>query len=148
MSRFVRPDTKRLTISNGDWLLVKTRLSWGESRAAFTRTYIPNADGTLRHNPLNLGMAQVTAYLLDWNLTDDDGQPVVIRGVSTDELMAALDNLSPEDFTEIRAAIEAHEAAMAAEQEEKKRSTAGTRTSEPISPLPSTVTGPLSGSVN
>lgn len=146
-SRFVRPDTIRLTISNGDWLLVKRRLSFGDQRAAFARLYTTDPDGTVRRNPTGLGVAQVAAYLLDWNLTDDAGRPVVICGVSTDELMAALDQLSPEDFTEIREAIEAHEAATLAAIEDAKKKSAGITTSDPTSPSPSAVTGVSSGSV-
>lgn len=148
MSRFIRPDTTRLTISNGDWLLVKRRLSFGDQRTAFARLYTTDPDGTVRRNPLGMGIAHVAAYLLDWNLTDDAGQPVVIRGVSTDELTAALDSLSPEDFAEIREAIEAHEASTLAAIEESKKKTAGIQTSDQISPLPSAVIGDSTGSVN
>lgn len=147
-SRFVRPDTTRLTISNGDWLLVKRRLSFGEQRAAYARLYTTDADGTVRRNVLGLGIAKVSAYLLDWSLTDDAGAPVVIRGISTDDLVAALDNLSPEDFAEIREAIDAHETATLAALEDAKKKTAMTLTSEPTSPSPPAVTGVSSGSVN
>jgi hypothetical protein len=115
-SRFVRPDTAILKISKGDTLTVKRRLSHGEQRASFARMYLAGADGTLKVNPFNIGMALVTAYLLDWSLTDDDGRPVPIRGVSAEELAFALDQLSPEDFAEIRTAIETHVAAMDAER--------------------------------
>lgn len=137
-----------MTISNGDWLLVKRRLSFGDQRAAFARLYTTDPDGTVRRNPLGMGIAQVAAYLLDWSLTDDADQPVVIRGVSTDELTAALDHLSVEDFAEIREAIEAHETATLAAINDAKKKTAGTPTSDPILPLPSVAIGDSTGSVN
>ena len=147
-SRFVRPETKTLTLGNGDTLLVKKRLNHGEQRAAFARLCLAGADGTVRVNPLSTGMAQVTAYLLDWSLKDNDGRQVKIQGVSVDDLTAALDNLSPEDFAEIRAAIEDHEAAMAAERAQEKNERDGVPNEPAISPSPSAVAGASSGSVN
>ena len=35
MSRFVRPETERLELTDGDWMLVKRRLTAGEQRRAF-----------------------------------------------------------------------------------------------------------------
>jgi hypothetical protein len=136
-SRFVRPETVKLTISNGDWLIVKKRLTHGEARTAFARMYLAGADGALKVNPLGLGMSTVTAYLLDWSLLDDDGQPVNIRGVSVEELTAKLDALGSEDFAEIRTAIELHDIAMATERAAEKKRLAGANGSDPTSPLPS-----------
>lgn len=146
MSRFVRPETLNLKLSDGDWLLVKRRLNSGEQRAAFARMYLAGIDGTLRVNPLQAGMARITAYLLDWSLTDDDGKPVVIREQPIDSVVAALDSLSPEDFAEVTGAIEKHEQAMAAESAEKKRIRAGEPTSAPTSPSLSDVDGGTNGS--
>jgi hypothetical protein len=143
MGRFVRPETAKLPLSNGDWLIVRKRLSHGEQRAAFARMYLAQVDGTLRVNPLSVGMETVTAYLLDWSLQDDDGQPVPIRGVSVDELTAKLDALSSEDFAEIRSVIEQHELAMATERADAKKKAAGATGSDPTSPSPS---GPASPS--
>jgi hypothetical protein len=136
-NRFVRPETAKLPISDGDWLIVRKRLSHGEQRTAFARMYLAGADGTLRANPFSVGMETVTAYLLDWSLQDADGQPVVIRGVPVDELTAKLDALSPEDFGEIRTVIEQHELAMAAERAEAKKKATGATGSDPTSPSPS-----------
>lgn len=125
MSRFVRPETATLTISNSDTLTVKRRLSSGEQRAAFARMYLAGVDGTLKVNPLQTGVALITAYLVDWSLTDDDGHRVEIRGASIEELTAILDGLDPDSFTEIKDAVERHEAAMSAERLEKKQPTGG-----------------------
>jgi hypothetical protein len=43
MSRYVVPETKTLTISNGDTLVVRKRLNRGEQTAAFARRYIHGA---------------------------------------------------------------------------------------------------------
>lgn len=134
MSRFVRPETKTIQISNGDWLLVKKRLSAGEQRATFSRLYTPSLDGDMRVNPIQVGLAQIVAYLLDWSLTDDEGKQVVIRDKSADDVTAILDNLDPESFAEIREAIEQHEEAMRDEREEQKKTRAGGNGSSTISP--------------
>lgn len=136
MSRFVRPETKTIQISHGDWLLVKKRLSAGEQRAIFARLYLAGADGALRVNPLQSGLAQILAYLLDWSLTDDNGQQVVIRDKSADDIAHIVDGLDPESFTEIREAIQRHEETMADEREEEKKTHTGVSGSLPISPSP------------
>ena len=144
-SRFVRPDTTVLKISRGDTLTVKRRLTHGETIASYARMYLASADGQRAVNPLQVGMAIVTSYLIDWSLTTDDGARVTIRDVSVEALEAILNSLEPESFTEIREAIQAHDAAMQAEREAEKNGR-GTETGSPeISPSPSVVTGPTSG---
>lgn len=146
MSRFVRPETAILKLSHGDTLTVKRRLNAGEHRARFARMSLAGVDGTLNVNRLQIGLATITAYLLDWSLTTDDGAPVVIRGVSLDHLTSTLDGLDPESFTEIREAIEAHEIAMDAERAAEKNDRAIERALSVTSLSPSAVTGASSGS--
>lgn len=126
MSRFVRPETRTLTLANGDQLTVRARLTAGEQRASYARLYRPGADGRLQMDPLQLGVGVILAYLLDWNLKDDAGQAVPIRDLGTDDLQRVIDALDPDSFTEIRTAIEAHEAAMLAEREAQKKTDGGT----------------------
>lgn len=113
-SRFVRPETVTIPISRGDTLTVRKRLNAGERRAAYARMYIQGEDGRLRVNALHTGIALVVAYLLDWSLVDDDGRRVEIRALSAEDLTRMLDALDPESFQEIKEAIEAHDAAIAA----------------------------------
>ena len=146
-SWFITPETDRLDLSDGQWILVKRRLNRGELREAYARMYLAGADGSLKVNPLATGVAMVTAYLLDWSLTDDAGKPVAIRGLSPDNLTSILDCLDPERFGEISAAIDAHiDAVDAARAQEKKlrNGDAGATTS----PSPSGVAGRLTTSVN
>lgn len=140
-NRFVRPETTTLTLANGDTLIVRTRLSHGEQRAAFARLYLSGADGAMRLNPSEVGLTLVTSYLIDWSLTDESGAPVPIRGVSMEELIATLDALDPDSFTEISDAIRAHEAAQAKLREEEKKTNAGGKDSAPTSGSPSGAAG-------
>ena len=103
MSRFVRPETRTLTLANGDQLTVRARLTAGEQRAHFARIYRVLDDGQLLPDRLRLGVGVIVAYLLDWNLKDDAGQAVPIRDLSTDDLQHVIDALDPESFGEIRA---------------------------------------------
>ncbi len=136
-SRFVRPDTKTLTLANGDTLLVKRRMNHGEQRDAFLR---------MRSNAVNAVDAMIVAYLLDWSLTDDDGRPIVIRDRPADEVQASLDNLDPDDFQEIKRAIEDHETAVMAERDAEKKQQGGEKESSATSPSPDAVAGATSGS--
>ena len=120
MSRFVRPQTRTLTLANGDQLTVRERLTAGEQRAHFARLYTPGPDGRYQVNPLMAGMAVIVAYLLDWNFKDDQDQAVPIRDLAPDELQRVLDSLDAESFVEVRTAIEAHDAAMLEARTQKK----------------------------
>ena len=126
MSRFVRPETRTLVLANGDRLIVRKRLTAGETRAQYARMYAQGADGNLKRNPLMSGMGIIVAYLLDWNLTDDTDRPVVIKDLSPADLQAVIDNLDMESFDEIKSAIELHEREMAAERQAEKKTDGAT----------------------
>jgi hypothetical protein len=142
----VRPQTTVITLAPGETITVKTRLTAGEQREAYARLYTAGADGKLRVNPLQSGLAMMTTYLVDWNLTDDDGALVPIRGVPIEELEAALDNLDPDDYAEIKAAIEAHEATQRAVRAALKKTLSGSPADGPTSLSPSESAGVLTGS--
>jgi hypothetical protein len=146
MSRFVRPETRTLTLANGDHLIVRARLTAGEQRAHFARIYAQATNGRYVVNPLMSGVGLVVAYLLDWDLRDDAGNLVVIRELSPDDLQNVIDALDTESFTEIRAAVEAHETAMIAERDAQKKILNGERVSSPTSSSPVALAGVTSGS--
>lgn len=102
----------------GDWIEVKKRLNTGEWRAALARRYVAGTDGSMKVNLIESGIAQSAAYLLDWSFPE-----FPIRGKSIDEITAALNALDPDDFAEIKAAVEQHEDAVQAEREEAKKKT-------------------------
>ena len=148
MDRFIRPDVRTLTISDGDTLVVRARLTAGERRACYARMCgLIDAEGRRVVDPQQVGLAKVTAYLLDWSLTDATGRQVAIRDLSIADLERTLDQLSPEDFEEISDAIDAHETAMLAERAAQKKTPSGPPPSDPISSSPSAVAGAMNGSV-
>lgn len=142
-SRFVQPESRKLDISDGDWLIVRKRLTTGERRDAYRRAYVENSRGEFVVHVALVPAVQVCAYLLDWSLTDSEGKQMVIRGQPWDVIAAYVDALDPVDFTEIREAIDAHQVAMTEEREAQKKTRSGATASSVISGLPSVVDGPL-----
>lgn len=145
-SRFVRPDETILPISEGQAITVKRQLNSGEQRAMFARMYLTGLDGSFHVNPLSTGLNMIVAYLIDWTITDDDGKVVKIRGLGPDDLIKVLDNLSPDDFSEIKDAIEKHDAAMRAQRDAEKNARDGEMKSPATSPSAADSTGVTSGS--
>jgi hypothetical protein len=146
-SRLVRPETRKLEISEGDWLLVKKRLTNGEVQSAYSRMYrVMNGTGTLQVDPVMTGLSMVVAYLVDWSLTDDDARQIVIREQDPETVIAALQAIDHDSFVEIRDAISAHETAMTAEREAQKKMRRGATPSPVTSRSPGAVSGAMSGS--
>jgi hypothetical protein len=145
-SRFTRPETTTLPLANGDTLTVKRRLTAGEQRAMFSRMYQTGAEGLLQLDRMQLGLATMLAYLVDWTLTDDNGQLVEIRGLPPEDLAVILDSLTPEDFKEISTAIDAHSEAMEAFRAAEKKTASGGAGSPSTSPSPADLVGATSGS--
>lgn len=146
--RFVRPKTVTLPISDGDSLIVRQRLTAGEQRAAFARIYMLASDGRMKVNPIESGLGLVLAYLVDWTLVDEQGAIVPIRDLSADQLAAVLNDLSPEDFSEIKAAIEAHDQRIQAERTSEKKPQDGESALSATSSSPNDSAGVTNGSIS
>ena len=144
-SRMRRPETVKLDITRGDWLLVKKHLTAGEQRAIFSRMMREGISGD-RIDAIRVGWAKMVGYLLDWSITDADDKPVVIMDRSEDEIGAALDALDTDSFAEILKAVETHEKAMEKERASQKKILTGGRASSATSPSASTSDGVTSGS--
>lgn len=129
-SRMRRPEAVTVPLSRGDWVLLKKRLTAGETRDMLRRGFDPKTNAP---SPLDMGFAKALAYLVDWSIADADDKPVVIREQPADVVAAALDALEPESYTEILRAIEAHEDGMAKERDEEKKLLTGPLASEPTS---------------
>jgi hypothetical protein len=128
-SWFVRPEVVRVPLSDGEWVTLKKRLTAGESRDAFARMCHSGIE-PLTVNPLQIGLAQMLAYLVEWSLTDDDGQPVSLLQQPVDVVERYLLLLEPERFDEIRVAVLRHEAEQVAARAEQKK-TRDTATASP-----------------
>lgn len=134
-SRVVVPTTVKLDISQGDWLLVKQQLNAGESRAQFARILQAASPGEKpRLDTTQVGISRVLAYLLDWSLVDPTGKRIEIAGKSEAAVLAALNSLDTDSFSEILRAVTAHEEAMDEAREKEKNDPDGETKSLAISP--------------
>lgn len=130
-SRFARPDTTTITMSNGDTLVVKRRLNALESR----RMKAMRDFATLAEP------AVVIAYLVDWSIVDDDGKHVAFDAASPTALASALDALDEDVFDDLYATMAVHVAAMKAERDAEKNGKGGAIPSSAISPSLSVAAG-------
>lgn len=149
-SWFVTPETDRLSLSDGEWILVRRRLNMGEEEAYETRAFVSD-DGTVARHPLRWRRALVAAYVLDWSLTDDTGEKIVIRPSpveppDVEALAARLTDLDPDRFTEILRAVQAHIETQRTRREAQKKTPAGRPASDPISASPFAPAGVLTTS--
>lgn len=144
-SRVVRPESQKLDISKGDWILVRKRLNAGENKRMLRRGMV--TDETGRHfDGIEAGTAKLLAYLIDWSVAGPDGQVIAIRGQSDAEIEAALDAIDPESYGEILHAVEAHVDAVDAARAQEKKDQAATTGDAATSPSLSSVAGASSGS--
>lgn len=147
--RMRRPETVRLEISQGDWLLVKKHLTAGEQRAMFARMMSDSANGEERRiDRLQVGVAKILAYLLDWSIQDSEGNQVVIADQPADVIASAIDNLDTDSYAEIKDAINAHEAAMDAELGKEKNAKDGGKGSSATLPSAARSAGVMKTSKN
>jgi len=129
MLRFATSDTRTLTLSDGETLTVKARLTHGEVQAMFARMYAIQ-DGQSILLPSS-GDALIVAYLVDWSAKDEQGRPVPLRGLSASEVQDRLDALEHEAVVEIRDAIKEHEQQMRDESAALKKTAGGATASAP-----------------
>lgn len=126
-NRFVKPQTVRLELSDGDWIEVKKELNAGEHRRVFGRLVKDMRAGERAQlDPEQVGLTKVVEYLVAWSL-EDNGKPVEITE-------GAINSLDAQTFGEIVKAIDAHEAAVDAEIEARKNAMDGEKASSPTSP--------------
>lgn len=103
-NRFITAEQVRLSLTDGDFIDIKKRLSHGEREDAST---------LIQGNRNHAQTAVMLAYLIGWTFTDEQGQPVPYHlGMPEDERIAAIRNLTAEDFDEAYDAIDTHKQAM------------------------------------
>ena len=109
-NRFVVPSTVRVDLSDGDWIEIKERLTYGEqqrlSSSALTRM-ISGEDAGIELDFEKHSLMRMETWLVDWSFVGPNGKPVGI----TRRAISALD---PDTAAEIDAAITAHIEALEA----------------------------------
>lgn len=130
MLRMLAPETTRLELSDGEWVLVKKRLNAGEHRRMLERA-ADIVDGRAVVNPLRIGQAMLLAYLVDSSLTDPDGKPFAIRNQPEEVVLSALNLLPSESQIELQDAIAAHVERVRDELDSQKKITSGSNAPAP-----------------
>jgi hypothetical protein len=116
------PETTRLDLTDGAWVVIKKRLTAGESHKIYDRVNpIVHDDGRLDYSRVRLREETLIEYLLDWSLTTPEGKPVVIADQSPDLIRDVLGRLDPESYQELQDAVEAHIARVRQELDAQKK---------------------------
>ena len=109
-NRFVDPRTKKLELSDGDWIEVKAQLTFGESErmkaAAVQKKFKLDEDGGVELKDIEITIDQVklaklAAWIVDWSFCDGSGAVV---SVSPD----AIEALDSDSAEEVNAALDKH----------------------------------------
>jgi hypothetical protein len=114
MSDIVVPRELTLPLAHGRSVTVWAELNHGQYIAMLSRMYTESKQGELRRDVLKTTDATVIAYLIDWTLTDAQGQRIAVRGLPPNEVQDVLNNLRQAAALEVKQAIEAHHARVEA----------------------------------
>jgi hypothetical protein len=134
----VMPDTVTLPLAYGWTVTVWAELTHGQHTDMQIRMFRDGGNGEIVRDLTKITDAAVMAYLVDWTLTDAQGQRIEIRGLKPDALQDVLRNLRQFAAGEVKQAIEAHHERQQAALADLKK-TASTET-------PSATTSPYAGS--
>lgn len=114
-NRFIRATTTRLDLSDGDWIDVRDRLTWGQQMemqaAGIERRQTLNAGGNdMNIDIVSFNLARLKTFIVAWSFTDPESEsdaPVPVD----DAHLRALDAATA---SEIEAALNRHVAAQEA----------------------------------
>lgn len=126
-NRVVTPEIVRLTLSDGDYIDIKRRLNTGEQNAIFARMAPEMVPGEkARLNTRSVATSRVVEYLVAWSFAQENGTPIPYTiDMPIEARLATLESLDPDDFKEVREAIDAHVAKVEKEIEERKNAQSG-----------------------
>jgi hypothetical protein len=130
----VRPETVKIELAGGDWIVVKKRLNAGEARLVQTRMIkTMEAGKPIELEPMQVGRSQAMEYIVDWSSRD---YPIrdVLPDAKADAVGRSLDGMDLADFKQIIDAVSAHETAMDAERVQEKNDLDGASASSATSP--------------
>ena len=136
MGDLVRPDRKRIDLTEGRWIDVIRRLNAGEMIDLMTTSTAQRVNGGEPQIDLaRAPFALILTYLLDWSLVDDSGARIVLPPPTTaddeDGMRArrsAIRSIDFDVFTEIMQAVTAHHTANQAQKKTATRASASPAT--------------------
>ena len=104
--RFASGGQVRLDLSDGDWVLVRAELTYGQQQR-LAASGLTGVDATategdrLKVDLAAYDLERLTVWLLDWSLVDADGERVLVSRESVEAL-------HPDTAQEINAALDAY----------------------------------------
>lgn len=115
--RFASGAAVKLPLSDGDWVLVRAELSYGQQRrlAMAGVTGVPPAvadrtgEARLSVDWAVFEIERLVTWLMDWSFVDGDGHPVIVS-------REAIEALHPDTAQEITAALDKHVKALEAKK--------------------------------
>lgn len=122
-NRFIEPKTVRLEISDGDWIEVKERLSYGEQQrlasGAFDKvSKLGQNEAEFSMDMERYNVLRLQTWIVDWSFVDARGKQVRV----TPQAIAALD---PDTVAEIDAALTAHIESLEAQKNAPETTSTG-----------------------
>ena len=139
---FAKPETCKLDLPAGNWVLVKKRLTAGEQRDMLS--HMVKESGAI--DSVQVGVCKLVAYVLDWSITDANDRPIVIFGQGEKVLRDALNKMTADGFSILMQAVDEHMASVEREdEEEKKRILAGGSVSLPTLNSAEPLVGAMNG---
>lgn len=104
-NRFVLPNTVRAELSDGDWVEIKERLTYGEQQrlagGALTKMSGAAGEASIDLDFERYNLLRMETWLVDWSFVGANGKPVKIS-------RAAIAALDTDTAAEIDAALTAH----------------------------------------
>ena len=113
--RFADGSAVKLPLSDGDWILVRAELSYGQQRRLATAglTGVPSAlagqGDALSVDLAAFDLERLATWIMDWSFVDADGDHVVVT-------REAIERLSPDTAAEIQEVLNAHIEALEAKK--------------------------------
>ena len=116
-ARFASGAAVKLPLTDGDWVLVRAELTYGQQRrlSAAGLSGVPDAlvqQGQGEALSLDLAaydLERLCTWLMDWSFRDDDGDHVAVS-------RQTVEALHPDTAAEINAALDAHVEALEAKK--------------------------------
>ncbi len=122
----VKPATRKLPLSQNDWVEVKQELTSGEHRRMFLAQLNSTELGSKPTLDLkNVGVSRVLGYVVDWSFVGFDDKPLPVTAET-------LDKFDGETFQELLAAIDTHHEAWEKAVDARKNAQTGATVSSTI----------------
>lgn len=104
-NRFASADTVRLELTEGDWIEVKSEISYGERQTLIAAGVQASAGADGKSSVVMdfaaINVRDMATWIVDWSFCDAKGKPVAVS-------VAAIEALNEETAAEVDAALKAH----------------------------------------